>query len=67
MASHHTGVGLTAEQILHRKLPLPAVDLLAETVEEELVMYADAFHTKSVPPVLVPFARYRELCRVRTG
>jgi uncharacterized protein len=45
-ASHHTGVGLTAEEIKASNLPLPAVDMLADTEEERLVMYADKFHSK---------------------
>jgi len=49
-ASHHTGAGLTKKQIVERKLPLPAMDFLAETIEEELVMYADKFHSKTTPP-----------------
>jgi uncharacterized protein len=43
-ASHHTGVGLTKEDIVNQKLPLPASDYLAETDEELLIMYADKFH-----------------------
>lgn len=49
-ASHHTGVGLTKEQIIKRNLPLPHKDFLAENDEELLVMYADKFHSKSIPP-----------------
>lgn len=49
-ASHHTGAGLTKRQIVERHLPLPARDFLAETPEEALVMYADKFHSKSMPP-----------------
>jgi len=49
-ASHHTGVGLSKEDVLRQRLPLPAADYLAETAEEELVMYADKFHSKSTPP-----------------
>jgi len=45
-ASHHTGVGLTKEHIIERDLPLPHLDYLAESPEEELVMYADKFHSK---------------------
>lgn len=48
--SHHTGVGLTRQDILSQGLPLPAGDYVAETVEERLVMYADKFHSKSTPP-----------------
>lgn len=52
-ASHHTGVGLTREDISRQELPLPPADYLAETGEESLVMYADKFHSKSTPPVLL--------------
>lgn len=45
-ASHHTGVGITAEEIKKNGLPLPPEDYLAESLEERLVMYADKFHSK---------------------
>lgn len=48
MAERHTGVGLTKESIVAQHLPLPARDLVAETTEEELVMYADKLHTKAI-------------------
>ncbi|MFI8090167.1 HD domain-containing protein [Streptomyces sp. NPDC086080] len=47
--SHHTGVGLTRDDIVGRGLPLPPADYLAVTEEERLVMYADKFHSKSRP------------------
>ena len=49
-ASHHTGAGITKEQIIESNLPLPHNDYLAETPEEKLVMYADKFHSKIQPP-----------------
>ncbi|MEV8374190.1 HDIG domain-containing metalloprotein [Kribbella sp. NPDC056861] len=57
--SHHTGVGLTREDIALQGLPIPPGDYLAETVEEELVMYADKFHSKSNPPRFVTAAAYQ--------
>ncbi|SEO91401.1 HD domain-containing protein [Actinacidiphila rubida] len=48
--SRHTGVGLTRRDIQAQKLPLPADDYVAVTVEERLVMYADKFHSKTTPP-----------------
>jgi uncharacterized protein len=57
-ASHHTGVGLTAADVLSQGLPLPPGDYLAETGEERLVMYADKFHTKSTPPALLTAGAY---------
>lgn len=46
VASHHTGVGLKKADIIKNNLPLPHEDFLAETPEEELIMYADKFHSK---------------------
>ena len=57
-ASHHTGMGLTSDDVLRQGLPLPPGDYLAETGEEALVMYADKFHTKSTPPALLTAAAY---------
>lgn len=48
-ASHHTGIGLTKEEIERDHLPLPHQDFLAKTPEEMLVMYADKFHSKTDP------------------
>jgi uncharacterized protein len=48
-ASHHTGVGITRQDVLSQDLPLPEGDYVAETTEETVVMYADKFHTKSSP------------------
>jgi uncharacterized protein len=48
--SHHTGVGLRKESIMARNLPLPHQDFVAETPEEELIMFADKFHSKLEPP-----------------
>lgn len=59
-ASHHTGVGITKQQITKRRLPLPLKDYVAESTEEELVMYADKFHSKTNPPVFNSFNSYQE-------
>ncbi|MFG1924708.1 HD domain-containing protein [Cryptosporangium sp. NPDC048952] len=56
--SHHTGVGLTRADVVDQRLPLPVADYLAETPEEELVMYADKFHSKLDPPVFVSADTY---------
>ncbi len=59
-ASHHTGAGITKKQIIEKSLPLPAEDFLAETPEEELVMYADKFHSKTIPPFFNSHKYYSE-------
>ncbi|HEY8482447.1 MAG TPA: HD domain-containing protein [Spirillospora sp.] len=51
--SHHTGMGLTRDDIEREGLPVPPGDYVAETDEERLVMYADKFHSKTSPPVFV--------------
>lgn len=58
--SRHTGVGLSLQDVVQQALPIPAGDYFAETVEEELVMYADKFHSKSSPPEFVTAAAYQD-------
>lgn len=58
-ARNHTGVGITAEDVARQGLPLPAGDYSPRTIEQELVMYADKFHTKSQPPTFVSQASAR--------
>ena len=49
VCERHTGTGLTCQQILRQNLPLPHQDFTPETLEEELVCYADKFYSKSDP------------------
>ncbi|HET9656826.1 MAG TPA: HDIG domain-containing protein [Kineosporiaceae bacterium] len=56
--SCHTGVGISRADILAQGLPLPVADYLPESVEEELVSYADKFHSKTMPPVFVTADSY---------
>jgi uncharacterized protein len=57
-ASCHTGVGLSREDVRRQGLPLPAADYLAVSAEEQLVMYADKFHSKTDPPVFLTAGSY---------
>lgn len=43
----HVGTGLTASEIERQGLPLPAQDMLNQTLEERLICYADQFFSKS--------------------
>lgn len=63
-ARNHTGVGITRSEVIAQRLPLPPDDYMPRTIEQELVMYADKFHTKSDPPdfVSLPVA-YRSAAR----
>lgn len=47
VAERHVGVGLTQAEIRAQQLPLPARDLLPETVEEKIISWADLFYGKS--------------------
>lgn len=47
VAERHTGTGLTAASILQQQLPLPARDFRPETMEEQLICYADKFYSKT--------------------
>ena len=47
VCERHTGAGLTAAEIAAQGLPLPLVDLVPESVEEQIVCYADKFFSKS--------------------
>ena len=56
-ASCHTGMGLSREDVRRQGLPVPAADYLAVSAEEQLVIYADKFHSKTSPPVFAGFGR----------
>lgn len=47
VCERHTGVGLTKEQIVQNGWPLPAVDMLPVSVEEQLICFADKFYSKT--------------------
>lgn len=47
VAERHTGTGLTAQAIVEQSLPLPVRDFLPETIEEQIVCYADKFFSKT--------------------
>lgn len=47
VCARHTGTGLTAKMIKEQSLPLPAMDLIPETIEERIICYADKFFSKT--------------------
>ena len=54
----HTGMGLSPEDVRRQRLPLPPGDYRAGTGEEQLIMYADKFHSKTDPPVFLTADTY---------
>ena len=51
VCERHTGAGLSLQQILEQDLPVPRKDLLPETLEEQVICYADKFFSKTRPEV----------------
>ena len=49
VCERHTGAGLSLTDIVSQNLPLPPRDFLPETLEEQLICYADKFFSKSHP------------------
>lgn len=47
VAERHTGTGLSIEVIRRQNLPLPLEDFMPETIEEQIICYADKFFSKS--------------------
>ncbi len=47
VCERHTGVGITMEEIVSNKLPLPLRDFMPVSVEEQIICFADKFFSKS--------------------
>lgn len=47
VCERHTGAGLSLNEILSQNLPLPHQDFLPETLEEQVICYADKFFSKT--------------------
>jgi uncharacterized protein len=43
----HVGTGLTAAEVEASRYPMPVRDMLPETLEEQIICYADQFFSKS--------------------
>lgn len=46
VSERHTGVGLTSEDIVRQKLPLPHRDMCPQSLSEQIVCFADLFYSK---------------------
>jgi len=47
VSERHTGVGITAEDVVSQNLPLPVRDYMPVSVEEQIICFADKFFSKS--------------------
>lgn len=57
-ARNHTGVGLTRDAVVSQHLPLPPDDYVPTNLEQEVVMVADKYHSKSIPPKFLTVEAY---------
>ena len=46
ICERHIGVGITKEEIIEKKLPLPPRDMVPQTLEEKIIAFADKFFSK---------------------
>jgi uncharacterized protein len=46
VCERHVGTGLSKEDIIRQKLPLPHRDMLPVSLEEQIICFADKFFTK---------------------
>lgn len=49
VCERHTGTGLSQREIVENGLPIPVQDYFPETLEEQVICYADKFYSKSHP------------------
>ena len=72
VCERHTGTGLSCREIVENGLAVPARDYFPETLEEQVICYADKFYSKSHPDVekrpeqaLKSVGRFGEECACR--
>jgi uncharacterized protein len=47
VCERHVGMGITAEEVRNKRLPLPERDMAPLSIEEKIVCFADKFYSKS--------------------
>jgi uncharacterized protein len=46
VCERHTGIGLTADEIRQQDLPLPLREMVPQSIEEQIICFADTFFSK---------------------
>lgn len=54
ICERHIGVGISLDDIIRYRLPLPHRDMMPVTIEEKIVCYADKFYSKSRQNLIIP-------------
>lgn len=49
VCERHVGAGISKKQVLKRNIPLPARDMIPQSIPEKAVCIADKFYSKSKP------------------
>lgn len=57
VCERHTGVGISAQEVEEKKLPLPHRDFLPESLEERIISYADVWFSKDPAKLWRPHTR----------
>lgn len=47
VCERHTGAGLTIDEIIEQKLPLPHREMMPVSIEEQLICFSDCFFSKT--------------------
>lgn len=63
VCERHVGLGITADDVRKKKLPLPERDMVPETIEEKIICLADKFFSKTEHDLTheKPLEKVREL------
>lgn len=60
VCERHTGTGLSLETILMKKLPIPHRDMRPQSLEEQIICFADKFYSKSNLGKKKPLSKIRK-------
>lgn len=60
VAEHHTGTGLTLDEVKVNGWPIPVQDYSPRTLEEEIICYADKFYSKTHVGEELPLSKVRQ-------
>lgn len=60
VCERHTGTGLSLEEIIENKLPLPHRDMRPMSIEEKLICFADCFFSKTCLEEERPIEKVRQ-------
>lgn len=60
VCERHTGTGLSKKHIVAQNLPLPHRDMIPESIEEQIICYADKFFSKSKLDIELPVEKIRK-------